>query len=128
MSDPTLYIASGVTALAALAMLSLVALKGWHSWIALKRDELAHGALPHAGDTAGIGNAVKRWLESERPVSGTVYDRALAAFERPLFMEVLKVTGGNQLRAAQLLGINRNTLRKRLSELAIDPEACAREG
>ena len=78
--------------------------------------------------TAGIGNAVKRWLESERPVSGTVYDRALAAFERPLFMEVLKVTGGNQLRAAQLLGINRNTLRKRLSELAIDPEACAREG
>ncbi len=35
--------------------------------------------------------------------------------------EALRQTGGNQLRAAQLLGINRNTLRKRLSDLAIDP-------
>ncbi len=78
--------------------------------------------------SAGLDHAVKRWLEAERPVSGTVYDSALAAFERPLFSEVLKVTGGNQLRAAQMLGINRNTLRKRLSELAIDPEDCARLG
>ena len=61
MTDPTLYIASGITALAALAMLSLVALKGWHSWIALKRDELAHGAALHAGDdAAAIGNAGSR--------------------------------------------------------------------
>lgn len=60
MTDPTLYIASGVTALAALAMLSLVALKGWHSWLALKRDELAHGAMPRAGDAAGVGHAGSR--------------------------------------------------------------------
>jgi two-component system nitrogen regulation response regulator GlnG len=41
---------------------------------------------------------------------------------------VLKENAGNQLRAAQQLGINRNTLRKRLSELAIDPEDYARRG
>ncbi len=75
---------------------------------------------------AGLDGAVTRWLEIERPASGTVYDTALAAFERPLFIAVLKGTGGNQLRAAQMLGINRNTLRKRLSDLSIEPEACAR--
>jgi len=76
----------------------------------------------------GLETAVSRWLSDVRPVSGTVYDTALAAFERPLFVEVLRDTGGNQLRAAQQLGINRNTLRKRLGELAIDPEEFARRG
>ncbi len=68
-----------------------------------------------------LGEAVVAWLEQHRPAPGRVYDEALAAFERPLFIEALRETGGNQLRAAQLLGINRNTLRKRLSDLAIDP-------
>lgn len=63
--------------------------------------------------------AVDHWMESNAPPAGEVYDAALAAFERPLFLNVLRQTGGNQLRAAQILGINRNTLRKRLSELAI---------
>jgi two-component system nitrogen regulation response regulator GlnG len=55
-------------------------------------------------------------------VAGTIYDTALAAFERPLFEQILRATGGNQLRAAQMLGINRNTLRKRLGELGVDAE------
>ena len=62
----------------------------------------------------------------EAPPPGRVYDEALAALERPLFAEVLRGTGGNQLRAAQVLGINRNTLRKRLSELGLDPEGFVR--
>ncbi len=65
--------------------------------------------------------AVEQWLAANSPASGQVYDAALAAFERPLFLAALRETQGNQLRAAQLLGINRNTLRKRLTELAIDP-------
>ncbi|KPH63030.1 sigma-54 dependent transcriptional regulator [Novosphingobium sp. ST904] len=69
-----------------------------------------------------IAQAVSRWLAATRPANGTIYETAAAAFERPLFAEVLKETGGNQLRAAQALGINRNTLRKRLGELALDPE------
>jgi two-component system nitrogen regulation response regulator GlnG len=77
---------------------------------------------------ASLESAVGHWLAETRPAAGTVYHAALAAFERPLFEEVLKETGGNQLRAAQQLGINRNTLRKRLSELSLDPESFARRG
>ena len=56
------------------------------------------------------------------PHPGALYHGALAAFEKPLFEHALRETGGNQLRAAQVLGINRNTLRKRLDDLQIDPE------
>ncbi len=73
-----------------------------------------------------MDGAVSQWLRDSAPPPGQVYDAALAAFERPLFCEVLDATGGNQLRAAQVLGINRNTLRKRLAELAIDPDRFAR--
>ncbi len=45
----------------------------------------------------------------------------LAAVERPLFETVLAETDGSQLRAAEILGLNRNTLRKRLTELGIVP-------
>jgi two-component system nitrogen regulation response regulator GlnG len=72
------------------------------------------------GDGGGLDEAVRRWLEEARPVPGSIYDEALAAFERPLFEHLLKQTGGNQLRTAQILGINRNTLRKRLGDLAIE--------
>jgi two-component system nitrogen regulation response regulator GlnG len=73
-----------------------------------------------------IAGAVAQWLTVTRPASGTIYDSAMAAFERPLFAEVLRETAGNQLRAAQALGINRNTLRKRLGELSLDPEEFTR--
>ena len=39
--------------------------------------------------------------------------------ERPLLVHALAATGGNQLRAARLLGLNRNTLRKRCRELGL---------
>ena len=39
--------------------------------------------------------------------------------ERPLIESALERTGGNQIRAAALLGINRNTLRKKIVELEI---------
>lgn len=67
-------------------------------------------------------NALQLWLSLNHPAPGTVYQGALAAFEKPLMEYALGQTGGNQVRAARLLGINRNTLRKRLSELAINAE------
>lgn len=45
-----------------------------------------------------------------------IYPRALAAFEYPLLKMVMRQVRGNQLKAAALLGINRNTLRKKLLE------------
>nr|WP_246544122.1 sigma-54 dependent transcriptional regulator [Novosphingobium profundi] len=86
------------------------------------------GPAPAEGSAGGgdIESAVADWLAREQPATGTIYASALAALERPLFATILRETAGNQLRAAQALGINRNTLRKRLSELALDPEEFAR--
>ena len=52
-----------------------------------------------------------------RARSGRIYREALQLLERPLIGHVLAMTGGNQLRAARVLGLNRNTLRKRCREL-----------
>ncbi len=79
------------------------------------------GAGEQGGGPSDLDAAVMLWLAAHRPGHGQAYDQALAAFERPLFVAALRETQGNQLRAAQFLGINRNTLRKRLTELAIDP-------
>jgi two-component system nitrogen regulation response regulator GlnG len=48
-----------------------------------------------------------------------LYDKVVARVERPLFDLVLAHTGGNQLKAAELLGLNRNTLRKKLADLGL---------
>jgi len=78
--------------------------------------------LPQADGQGGFGAALAGWLTAENPPPGALYHRALAAFEKPLIEYALGRTGGNQLRAAQLLGINRNTLRKRIGELGLEPE------
>ena len=57
--------------------------------------------------------------------SANLYELVLGLVERPLLMAVLRETGGNQLRAAALLGINRNTLRKKLRTLGLKPDGSA---
>jgi two-component system nitrogen regulation response regulator GlnG len=87
-----------------------------------------HPPASSGAEIADFETALRSWLAEAVPPDGTLYHKALAAFEKPLFEHALAETGGNQLRAAQLLGINRNTLRKRLGELDIDPEAFAKRG
>ena len=70
------------------------------------------------GEPRRLAAALEAWLAAEAPADGTIYHRALAELERPLFDHALKRTGGNQIAAARLLGINRNTLRKHLADLA----------
>ena len=53
---------------------------------------------------------------------GTLHARLVAAVERPMIEAMLRRHGGNQLRAARAIGLNRNTLRKRLDVLGIDPD------
>ncbi len=45
---------------------------------------------------------------------GDLYDLVLGEVEEPLFKAVMEHTGGNQSQAAEILGINRGTLRKKL--------------
>ncbi|MCK0128350.1 sigma-54 dependent transcriptional regulator [Erythrobacter sp. F6033] len=93
-------------------------------------DILGQEALAPGGDEetreGGIGQALNQWLHDENPAAGTVYSQALAAFEKPLIEHALGETNGNQLRAAKLLGINRNTLRKRIGDLRIEPDRFSR--
>jgi Fis family transcriptional regulator len=51
-------------------------------------------------------------LNGHKP--GDLYDLVLGEVERPLFTAVLRYTNGNQSEAADILGINRGTLRKKL--------------
>ena len=92
--------------------------------------ELAHAA---PGDSEGTGteeeslsDAIERHLRTYfsahrdgLPTAG-LYDRILHEMERPLITLSLEATRGNQVRASTLLGLNRNTLRKKIRELDID--------
>ena len=51
-------------------------------------------------------------LDGTPPTS--IYEMVLRAVERPMLEVVMRRASGNQLRASEMLGINRNTLRKKL--------------
>ncbi len=75
-----------------------------------------------------LADSVKRSLEryfkdmdGEKPTS--IYEMVLKNVEKPMIEMVLAQAKGNQTLAAEMLGINRNTLRKKLNEHAIDPDA-----
>lgn len=75
-------------------------------------------------DSPSIDQAVKRSLERYfRDLDGArpcaVYDMVLASVERPMLEVVMKEAHGNQLRASEMLGINRNTLRKKLQHYGL---------
>lgn len=53
-------------------------------------------------------------LDGEKPAA--IYDMMIRTVERPMLEFVLQQANGNQTVAAQLLGINRNTLRRKLSD------------
>jgi two-component system, NtrC family, nitrogen regulation response regulator GlnG len=76
-----------------------------------------------AGDAA-LDELVRRKLREVLPTQVEALPRdlhaiALSWVERPLLEFILEKTGGNQLRAAEILGINRNTLRKKITTLGV---------
>lgn len=76
-------------------------------------------------EAENLGSAVERHIAKYfaahpggLPPTG-LYDRVLREIERPLITLSLDATNGNQIRTADLLGLNRNTLRKKIRELDI---------
>ena len=72
-----------------------------------------------------LADAVDRHLQAlftahgDRLPPDGMYDRVISEVERPLLSLALGATRGNQLRAARLLGLNRNTLRKKIKDLDV---------
>ena len=71
--------------------------------------------------SASVEAHIKRYFEALKggmPAPG-LYSRVLREVEYPLIIATLEVTRGNQVRAADILGVNRNTLRKKIRDLNI---------
>ena len=80
---------------------------------------------PADDDEKGLSKTVEQLLATYfsahaggLPAAG-LYQRVLRGVERPLITLTLQATKGNQIRAAEVLGLNRNTLRKKIRELNI---------
>src|SRR5919202_3481705 len=77
------------------------------------------------GRDPGLGASVERHLSryfdefGERLPPAGLYHRVLREIEYPLISAALAATRGNQIKAAELLGLNRNTLRKKIRDLDI---------
>jgi two-component system, NtrC family, nitrogen regulation response regulator GlnG len=91
--------------------------------------ELAQPMMASVGDEPvtedNLSTAVERYLsryfaefDADLPPPG-LYHRILREVEYPLLSAALAATRGNQIRAADLLGVNRNTLRKKIRDLDI---------
>jgi two-component system nitrogen regulation response regulator GlnG len=82
-------------------------------------------ASAHKGDetlSISVKRHLSKYFDAHRdglPSPG-LYERILREIERPLISLTLSATSGNQLRAAKVLGLNRNTLRKKIHDLQID--------
>jgi Fis family transcriptional regulator len=82
---------------------------------------MSQGGLRHSNEIADcVRKSLERYfkdLDGAKPRS--VYDMVLKNVERPMLEAVLDHAEGNQTVAAEMLGINRNTLRKKIQALKI---------
>jgi two-component system nitrogen regulation response regulator GlnG len=89
------------------------------------REGVPGGSFVDGEEDGDLGGMVARRLDQlfERPEGGLpqagLHGRIVREVERPLIAKVLDATRGNQLQAAAVLGLNRNTLRKKIRELDI---------
>ncbi len=96
---------------------------------AVENELVAHSPVSNGQtgpmDSKALPEMVEQYLSEhfagygrELPPAG-LYDRVIHQVERPLIIAALAATRGNQIRAADLLGLNRNTLRKKIKDLDI---------
>ena len=79
------------------------------------------GLTSNEGLTESVDRHLENYFVAHKgglPAAG-LYDRIIQEVERPLINRTLIATRGNQIKAAELLGMNRNTLRKKIKSLNI---------
>ena len=81
--------------------------------------------LPDERNSECLGSSVQRAIENyfvdlDGHDASNLYDLFLAQVEKPMFEVVMRVTRGNITRAAEILGLNRGTLRNRLRKYGLD--------
>jgi two-component system, NtrC family, nitrogen regulation response regulator GlnG len=93
-------------------------------------EHLPIGPVSAAAAVAGTDASLEEIIEKKMHecvrglrghTSANLHGLMVGLVEKPLLRAIMRETKGNQVRAAQLLGINRNTLRKKLKEHGIDP-------
>jgi two-component system nitrogen regulation response regulator GlnG len=90
------------------------------------KEPAKSSSLTDGDEPDSLGASVERHLSAyfashgERLPPPGLYDRVLQEIERPLLSICLAATRGNQIRAAHLLGLNRNTLRKKIRDLGLE--------
>ena len=83
-------------------------------------------------ENVNLGGSVEKYLSGYFDTFGEalpppgLYHRILREVEYPLISAALAATRGNQIKAAELLGVNRNTLRKKIRDLDIQVMRSAR--
>ena len=94
--------------------------------VAQELTQLEPTAPARSDEENSLGAMVEQYLAAHFAEYGDglpppgLYDRVLHEIERPLIAISLAASRGNQIRAAQLLGVNRNTLRKKIRELGVE--------
>jgi two-component system nitrogen regulation response regulator GlnG len=73
---------------------------------------------PEVGFDALLAARIEQELTAAAEPSG-LYDRLIGMVEKPLIEQTLRATRGNQIKCASILGINRNTLRKKILALGV---------
>jgi two-component system nitrogen regulation response regulator GlnG len=83
----------------------------------------AQGTTPAGPESmvTAVERHIKEFLAAHNDGIGVtdIYDQIIAEVERPLIRMTLAATRGNQIKAAAMLGLNRNTLRKKIRDLEI---------
>ncbi len=67
-----------------------------------------------------VSKNIRGYLAYNKKINSGIYYRLLKEFEKPLIIEILNHTNNNQLLSSELLGINRNTLRKKMADYEIE--------
>ena len=92
----------------------------------IEREFQEHAPPPASEEALTLEALIEQRLSSEFAEAPDVlpppglYDRIVEEVSRPLIRLTLAATRGNQVKAADVLGVNRNTLRKKIQDLGLD--------